>query len=74
MLVGVKNFFRELFFEKKSKKEDPDRVSKTKIAAWYGCFLTIMKIYGVLTPELYQALIATATGLLGVGIRDVFKK
>lgn len=63
------DFTRELLFEK-----DKDRVSKTKAGAWLSVLFFVLKVAGVVSPEVFQALIASSGALLGIGLRDLTRK
>ena len=64
----MKEFFKDLI------NSDKGTVSKTKLGIWLEVGLGLLKLYGILDPSLYQALATVAGGVLGVGVRDIFKK
>ena len=69
MKQAFKDFIRELLFTKGS-----DAISKTKAGVWLGVIFYILKVYEVVDTNVYYALLSTAGGLLGIGIRDIAKK
>jgi len=64
----MNDFFTDLI------NSDSGKVSKTKLGIWLEVGLGILKLYGILDPALYQTLATIAGGILGVGVRDIFKK
>ena len=70
MKKAFKDFLRELLFDRK----EPDRVSKTKAGVWLGLVFFILYTYGTIDQNTYNALLAVAGGILGVGVKDLIKK
>ena len=64
----MKDFAKELIVNESGK------VSKTKLGIWLEVVLSILKIKGIIDAQTFQSLSYLAAGILGVGVRDIFKK
>lgn len=69
MKQAVKNFIREMFFDRGS-----DEISKTKVSVWFGAVVMVLYMNGVINETLVNTLEAFAIAMFGSGVRDVFNK
>jgi len=61
-------FLKDLLYNSKGK------ISKTKLGTWLSVFLGILQINGIIDAQMFQTLATVTGGIVGVGIRDIFKK
>ena len=65
----IKSLARELLMEK-----DGNRISKSKLGVWIAVIGSILMNRGIIDSSDWKVIVQIGGGILGIGIRDIFKK